>query len=76
MTAFMCGGTPTPDDLAKVQEFAAILSIEDEHLRALATMEWQADQYPEYRRALDEHASRCCTKCGTHSNPHQGCILR
>lgn len=51
----MCGGTPTPDDLAAVQNFAAALAQPTKHLQALALMEWQVDQYPEYAEALAKH---------------------
>lgn len=42
MSAFLCGGTPTPDDLAKVQEFAAALALPTEREVRLALIEMMA----------------------------------
>lgn len=70
----MCGGKPSPSDLATVQEFAAALAQPTKHRQLLALLEM--GETPEERDALARHASRCCAQCGTHTTPHKGCILR
>lgn len=73
----MCGGTPTPGDLAIIQEFKAALSQPTDHLTNLALIEMQAaDGDADSAAALERHAARCCAKCERHVMPHQGCILR
>lgn len=73
VTAFMCGGKPSPEDLATVQEFQAALTQPTKHLQALAFLEMGDSD--EERAALAEHARKCCAECG-HRTPHVGCILR
>lgn len=72
--AFLCGGKPTPADLATIQEFAAALALPTKHQQAIALLEMGATDAE--REALARHASRCCADCGTHTTPHKGCILR
>lgn len=48
--AIICGGTPTLEDLAKIQEFAAILEIKDERERRLATLEMMGVDTSEWRK--------------------------
>lgn len=56
----MCGGKPTPHDLAVVQEFAAALNQPTEHLVNIALVEMQAaDGDEESAAALKRHAEHC-----------------
>lgn len=54
MGTLMCGGTPTPSDLAKVQEFSAALARPTRHLQQLAIMEMDAES-PDYAAVLAAH---------------------
>lgn len=54
MSALLCGGKPTPDGLAKVQDFQAALAQPTRHLQRLAIMEMDADN-PEYAAVLATH---------------------
>ena len=56
---FMCGGEPSPDDLAAVQEFAAALALPTEHLTRLALLEMDTSGAPEVAEALARHAEGC-----------------
>lgn len=56
----MCGGNPTPDDLAKVQEFAAALAQPTDHLMNVALVEQMAEGGDEEcADALKRHAEHC-----------------
>ncbi|QDP45505.1 hypothetical protein SEA_FUZZBUSTER_21 [Microbacterium phage FuzzBuster] len=57
--AILCGGTPTPDDLAKVQEFQAALAQPTEHLTRLALVEMDESGAPEIADFLARHAAGC-----------------
>lgn len=70
---FLCGGKPTPKDLATVQDFSAALAQPTKHLQALAMLEMGDSE--EDVAAVAEHERRCCSECG-HRSPHVGCILR
>jgi hypothetical protein len=55
----VCGGEPTPDDLAKLQEFAAALALPTPHLVRLALLEQDVSGMPEVAEALARHAAGC-----------------
>jgi len=57
--AIVCGGTPTPDDLAKLQGFQAALAQPTEHLTRLALLEMDESGLPEVAEALAHHAAEC-----------------
>lgn len=58
--AIMCGGKPTPGDLAKVQEFQAALSQPTPHLTRIAMIEMlAADGDADAEAALERHRMRC-----------------
>jgi hypothetical protein len=55
----VCGGDPSPDDLAALQEFAAALALPSEHLTRLALLEMDTSGDPAVAEALERHAATC-----------------